>query len=200
MWWLMLLGCGDPAPATQMPSRVDAVKAVPKVVDLEAFCDQRPDPTIPLVLPPLDGPGPADPSGWRWVNVWATWCGPCVAEMPMLAAWRDQLVQSGVDVELLFLSVDDAAQKVARFVAQHPVARGGVRISDIAQLEPWLPKVGLDAGVVLPVNLFADPRGQIRCIRTGAVADHDLAAVKAVLAQPLCDDKGLAVPGVPCSQ
>ena len=138
---------------------------------------------MPLVLPPLDTPEPADGPGWRWVNVWATWCGPCVAEMPMLATWRDQLVEDGVAIELLFLSVDDARGKVERFEAKHPEARGGVLIRDTKRdLEPWLPKVGLDPGVVLPVNLFADPQGQLRCIRTGAVADHDLAAVKALLA------------------
>jgi thiol-disulfide isomerase/thioredoxin len=178
-----LLACTEPTSApAPMPSRVDAVKAAPKVVDLDAFCDSRPDPAIPLVLPPLDGPEPADGPGWRWVNVWATWCGPCVAEMPMLAKWRDQLVEQGVAVELVFLSVDDTRQKVERFEAQHPEARGGVRISDVKELEPWLPKVGLDPGVVLPVNLFADPAGNLRCIRTGAVSDHDLAAVKALLA------------------
>jgi thiol-disulfide isomerase/thioredoxin len=180
--WLLACSGADPAAPQPVRSRVDAVKAVPKAVDLDAFCDSQPDPPIELVLPPLDGPAPADGPGWRWVNVWATWCGPCVAEMPMLAGWRDQLVEKGVAVELVFLSVDDERAKVDRFVKQHPEARGGVRIADVDELEPWLPKVGLDPGVVLPVNLFADPSGNIRCIRTGAVSDHDLAAVEALLA------------------
>lgn len=182
MLWALVVGCSEPQPAGPPPSRVNAVKATPKVADIEAFCDSRPD-DMALVLPPLDTPEPPDGPGWRWVNVWATWCGPCVAEMPMLATWRDKLVAKGVEVELLFLSVDDTRAKVTRFEAEHPEAKGGVLIRDTTKdLEPWLPKVGLDSGVVLPVNLFADPSNQLRCIRTGAVADHDYPSVEALLA------------------
>jgi thiol-disulfide isomerase/thioredoxin len=37
------------------------------------------------------------------INFWATWCGPCIQEMP----WLDKLVHQSKDVELVLISVDD---------------------------------------------------------------------------------------------
>lgn len=39
------------------------------------------------------------------VNLWATWCGPCIKEMPELVALHDELKESGFEV--LGLNVDD---------------------------------------------------------------------------------------------
>ena len=54
----------------------------------------------------------------RIVNVWATWCPPCVAEMPQLRAIEREL---GPSVALVGVSVDDAVpgsdrRKVAGFL------------------------------------------------------------------------------------
>jgi thiol-disulfide isomerase/thioredoxin len=60
------------------------------------------------------------------VNLWATWCAPCVVEMPSL----DRLAaREGERLEVLALSQDiDGRQKVADFFAARP----------FAQLEPYL--------------------------------------------------------------
>jgi len=53
------------------------------------------------------------------VNMWATWCAPCVIEMPTLA----KLAKSyeGKDVEVLTISVDrpDDEAKARAFIAKH---------------------------------------------------------------------------------
>ncbi|MFY7836905.1 MAG: TlpA family protein disulfide reductase [Novosphingobium sp.] len=60
------------------------------------------------------------------VNLWATWCGPCVLEMPML----DKLAADNAGhLRVLTVSQDiDGAAKVAPFYAERK----------FAQLEPWL--------------------------------------------------------------
>jgi thiol-disulfide isomerase/thioredoxin len=54
------------------------------------------------------------------LNLWATWCAPCVTEMPTLA--RLQAEYAGKPVMVVPVSVDSAADvdKARQFIAQHP--------------------------------------------------------------------------------
>jgi thiol-disulfide isomerase/thioredoxin len=179
----VLLGCsGEPAEPPQ--KRFDAVMADPnKVTPPNEFCDNfsPEDKAKPFTVPPLAGTAWTPPTGQRWVNVWATWCGPCVAEMPKLVKWRDQLEKEKVPVELVFLSVDSAQPEVDRFYAQHPGLPPSLRISDVGQLQPWLTAVGLDASTAIPLHFFLDAEGRTRCERAGALSDTDYPAIKRLL-------------------
>lgn len=60
----------------------------------------------------------------RVVNVWATWCGPCVAEMPDLRAIDDAF---GNEVALVGISLDDMipgakSSSVATFLDKNKIA------------------------------------------------------------------------------
>ena len=57
------------------------------------------------------------------VNVWATWCGPCVAEMPALARLQKTYAKRGL--ALIFVSADEAStvqSSVKPFLRKHKVA------------------------------------------------------------------------------
>ncbi|MBJ7409359.1 MAG: TlpA family protein disulfide reductase [Phenylobacterium sp.] len=53
------------------------------------------------------------------MNIWATWCGPCVTEMPTLA--KLQAAYAGKPVEVVTISIDSesSAAKARLFIAQH---------------------------------------------------------------------------------
>ena len=79
-------------------------------------------------------------AGWRGrpllLNFWATWCGPCVVEMPLLDRFAKE--QGGAGWRVLALAIDQA-DPVRRFVAERalrlPVAiAGGVGLDLSRQL------------------------------------------------------------------
>lgn len=183
---LSLLACSGepPAPAAPPPSRFDAVAAVPKKpISVDEFCEVRaaPEAAKSFALPTIDGAPMARGNGWTWVNVWATWCEPCVEEMPMLVQWQARLAKAGVDVTLQFLSVDAKADDVTKWRGSHPTAPPSMRLADLSQLGGWLLSVGLDASAVIPVHLFVDPEQRVRCVRMGSVSEAEYAAVELVL-------------------
>lgn len=191
---LASVGCGkgdkdragaQPKPASR--SRVNAViaKEGPKGEEPAAFCDQWVDAASakPFALPELAAPAPASPKGtnWRWVNVWATWCKPCVEELPRLASWEERFEKDGVSIDMVYLSVDEDDEVVETFRSKHPGTPQTLRIADADQSPDWLVSLGLDENAALPVHLFVDPQNRVRCVRTGGVSDHDYPTIGRVV-------------------
>lgn len=183
-------GCEKPEePAAAEPaarSRVNAVAAKPAAAgDADAFCDVRfaADEAPRLEPLPLAGDAvwPRAGSGWQWINVWATWCKPCVEEMPRLERWRDELAAEGIALSIDFVSTDEDDDTVAAFRTSHPEVPDGVRLADPEALPGWLEAMGVDIGPVLPVHIFVDERGTVRCVRAAGVEDGDRADVEALL-------------------
>lgn len=128
-------------------------------------------------------PAASSTKGWRWVNLWATWCRPCTAEMPMLGRWRDALGKEGIDVALELWSVDEDEEALKAWLegTQPP---GVVRwFEDEDALGAALASFGVDVGSTLPVHVLVDAADRVRCVRTGAVHEDDYDAVKAVLSR-----------------
>jgi cytochrome c biogenesis protein CcmG/thiol:disulfide interchange protein DsbE len=54
------------------------------------------------------------------LNFWATWCGPCITEIPIFSQWQRRYGEAGLQV--IGVSMDDDAAPVKRFVAKHSVS------------------------------------------------------------------------------
>jgi thiol-disulfide isomerase/thioredoxin len=85
------------------------------------------------------------------VNLWATWCGPCVAEMPTLDALAGREAQR---LKVLVVSQDGAREKVDAWWARQSLER----------LEPFLDK-NSDLGFafatgVVPTTVLYDADGK----------------------------------------
>ena len=166
-------------------SRVEAVQAdAPAKVDPKAFCEtwHEPDSAPVLTLPPLREPAPAKTAAGhsRWINVWATWCKPCIEELPRLARWREALAGKG-DFELWFLSADGDPEAVRAFAQDHPEVAQTLEIQDAAALQPWATALGVPGQAVLPIHVFVDGQDRVRCIRTAGVGEDDRAAIEQLL-------------------
>jgi len=176
-----LAGCGDDDGSTAAPpGRVVAVQAEEEEDPLASFCDSRDE--RPFALPHLATEPPPEAEGWRWVNVWATWCRPCIEEMPLLSRWSGRLEEDGHPVELTFLSADADGETVARFREEHGDVPDSARVADPEALPEWATTIGLDEGATLPIHVFVDPADRTRCVRTGAVDEDDYDTVRQLLA------------------
>lgn len=172
---------GDP------PSRTDRAKvSTGQAATTDAFCDVHAanDRGAGFRWPELaaGSTAPGAPTTWRWVNVWATWCKPCVEEMPRVTAWRDRLAKAGKQVELAFVSVDDSDAEVAAFRRSHPETPPSIRIADADKRAAWLQALGLGDGAI-PIHLFVSPANRLRCARAGEIRDKDYGVVEKLLAE-----------------
>ena len=184
------LACsGEAPPPAPARGRVDAVAAAPTAAaPVGDFCEAHPSPAEAptLVLPELDGTlaAPELQGRWTWVNVWATWCGPCVEEMPRLIGWPDKLRQEGADVQLIFLSTDLEASQLDVFRKRNAWAPPSLRMKAGGDAPTWVEGLGLGLAPVLPLHLFVNPEGKVVCARSGSVQSDAYASVKALVSAP----------------
>ena len=165
-------------------SRVNAVQAeAPAAVDLAGFCEVMHEPAAapPLALPALrEGSPPATTGKKRWINVWATWCKPCIEELPRLVQWHREIAARS-DFDLVFLSADGDAEAVRTFTQAHPEVTGTLELEDAAGLDPWVKSLGLAGSAVLPVHIFVGADDRVRCLRSAGIGASDRAAVEQLL-------------------
>ena len=107
------------------------------------------------------------------VNLWATWCPPCLAEMPVLAeAVRDHASQGLV---VLALNQGESRRVVSRFV-------GGWGLALVVGLDPHEEAMRLLRTTALPSSFLVDAQGQVRLAWFGAIdRDHLEAALARVV-------------------
>lgn len=62
------------------------------------------------------------------LNFWATWCPPCIEEMPSLVQMQQRMKSKGITVLAVSVDVDDAAYR--KFLQDHNVNLLSVRDND----------------------------------------------------------------------
>ncbi len=87
------------------------------------------------------------------LNFWATWCAPCLIEMPELNVWQRQYGAQGLQV--IGISMDDDAAPVRKLTAklktEYPIAMGDAKLGE------------LYGGVMgLPLSFLIDRNGVVR--------------------------------------
>jgi thiol-disulfide isomerase/thioredoxin len=102
------------------------------------------------------------------VNFWASWCGPCVREMPALAELSRQYAGKGVQ----FIGIGvDSEQNIQSFLRKvpvdYPIFVSGFGGADLAR------DFGNAAGG-LPFTVVIDANGAVRSTKLGEIAPEEL--------------------------
>ncbi|HEV8388607.1 MAG TPA: TlpA disulfide reductase family protein [Dongiaceae bacterium] len=132
---------------------------------------------------PVDGKGqPADMAPYRGkallVNLWATWCAPCIQELPSLGKLQEQL--GGADFQVVTIAIDERdPSKIAPFLAAH----GAGNLPVLIDLNRTIDKIAQVSA--LPTSLLVDRDGKAKAMFTGDArwnCGKALDAVKAFVA------------------
>jgi thiol-disulfide isomerase/thioredoxin len=87
------------------------------------------------------------------VNFWATWCAPCIHEMPSMQALRDKLGPAGFEV--LAVNYQEGTPRITDFLKKRPLTLTIVRDADGQARTAWGVKV-------FPTSFIVGSDGRIR--------------------------------------
>lgn len=109
------------------------------------------------------------------IDFWATWCGPCVAEVPNVVAAYERLHPKGF--EIVGISFDEEADALKAFTAKHKMSW-----AQYFDGEGWKNKFGAEFGIRgIPAMWLVDKKGNLRDLE----ARNELAAkVEKLLIEP----------------
>lgn len=114
------------------------------------------EPIPSLRLPDLTGRTVAVPQAWAGrpllINVWASWCGPCIEEMPELQRFASAQGANGMQVVGIALDEPDAVRGfLERVPVDYPIlvdapgpADAGVRLGNLKGVLPYSVLIGAD--------------------------------------------------------
>jgi thiol-disulfide isomerase/thioredoxin len=122
----------------------------------------------------------ADTEKWHGkvlvVNFWASWCPPCVEEMPTL----DKLQQEFSSQNVLFVGIGiDSPSNIRQFLEKTPVSYpimiGGLEGSNLSK------QLGNSQGA-LPYTIIINPQGKATNSKLGKISEEELrSAIKSAL-------------------
>jgi cytochrome c biogenesis protein CcmG/thiol:disulfide interchange protein DsbE len=108
------------------------------------------------------------------LNFWASWCTPCKAEAPVLAAAQERLERDGSGT-VLGVTYDDSTPDSLAFVKEHDVRYANVRDVGTKLAEQYATKSLPETFVIDTQGRIADfYRGQISAKRLNAAIDKAL--------------------------
>ena len=101
------------------------------------------------------------------LNFWASWCGPCRAEMPTLEKLHREMAQEGLSI----VSIDstDTRDVAARFIAQH-------NYTFTVLLDNRMEAAMLYNARAIPMLVLIDQEGNVQVYAAGLHSEGDLRA------------------------
>ncbi len=163
---------------TQIPSQEELAKQAKASRQVTTETAQAGiDALLKMTLPDLQGV-PQALAQWngkiRVINYWATWCPPCVEEMPFFSRLQERYAAQGV--QFVGIGMDETA-KMQAFVQKTPVSYPLLVGGTESNGNPALTLRGMPYTVVL------DREGKVAFSIYGGVKENELEPVLSRLAQ-----------------
>ncbi len=180
-------GIAKEAPFSVQPKQTDQVDDVPAPThsDEGRIVVLRPGILPKLNATDLNGsplPLNGEQNAPTLVNLWATWCAPCLGEMSEWKKAKATIEQSGL--KIVSISVDDDAETIAKFTKRinypYQVGLPGEDLLDVLDTVQRA-YIGRQTDLPLPSSLLVDARGRLAAIYRGPVSSEQLIKDLAIL-------------------
>jgi len=91
------------------------------------------------------------------INFWATWCAPCVKEIPFFEKLNAENKEVAVTLVSMDYDLDPNPEKVNRFITRKKILS---RVLILAETDPnsWIDKIDKDWGGALPATLIVNTK------------------------------------------
>lgn len=106
------------------------------------------------------------------INFWATWCAPCIKELPLFEALNASQPE-GVEVTLINLDFADKIDKVNSFLARKNI-KAKVLLLDEVDYNKWIDKVDKSWSGAMPATLIVNSSTGKRRFVERELAEGDL--------------------------
>lgn len=106
---------------------------------------------------------------WVIVNYWATWCSPCLKELPDISAYVTAHKDKVAAIGLAFEDSDKA--DIEKYLKAHPISY------PVAQIDVMEPPRDFDTPKGLPNTYVIAPDGHVAKAFLGPITTKDLDAV-----------------------
>ncbi|QZD93123.1 DsbE family thiol:disulfide interchange protein [Qipengyuania xiapuensis] len=100
--------------------------------------------------------------GPKLLNIWASWCLPCIAEAPQLEALKEG------GAEIVGVAIRDRPEDIERFLAQHGNPYSRIGRDDLSEVQLAIGSSGV------PETFVVDGKGRIRYQHIGDVRASDV--------------------------
>lgn len=105
------------------------------------------------------------------INFWATWCAPCVKELPYFEKLMKE--KKGEPFKVILVSMDfpkDIKKKLIPFVHERGIAESVIALADL-DYNSWIDKVSTEWDGAIPFTLIYNSRG--RKIKSGELDSYE---------------------------